>query len=254
MQATTHHNLNKVRVLLWDGFTTEELRDFCFYEPAFRDLYEELPEGEGKKREIIRRILDFAVKRGKIEVILKWAEETNHSIYEKCAPYYNDLSLHPVIPSGKDGVQQPAIDHIEFDVFLAHNSQDKLQVEAIAGELKRRGLKPWLDKEQIPPGRWFQDVIQKAIPTCKSAAIFLSPKGLGKWEAVELRAFISQCVEADLPVIPVLLSSVDDIPQGLLFLKELNWVRFTSIDDAEALDRLEWGITGKRPRRISGET
>lgn len=37
-----------------------------------------------------------------------------------------------------------------FDVFLAHNSIDKPQVRAIAVELKRRGLNPWLDEEQIP--------------------------------------------------------------------------------------------------------
>ncbi len=29
-----------------------------------------------------------------------------------------------------------------FDVFLAHNSKDKLEVRAIAQELKRQGLKP----------------------------------------------------------------------------------------------------------------
>jgi hypothetical protein len=37
----------------------------------------------------------------------------------------------------------------QFDVFLAHNSQDKSLVRAIANELKRRGLNPWLDEEQI---------------------------------------------------------------------------------------------------------
>lgn len=52
-------------------------------------------------------------------------------------------------------------------------------------------------------------------------------------------------------MIPVLLPGVDDIPKDMLFLKELNWVRFTSLDDAQALDRLEWGITGKRPQPLS---
>ncbi len=137
-----------------------------------------------------------------------------------------------------------------FDVFLAHNSLDKLQVEAIGEELKRRGLMPWLDKEQIPPGRWFQDVIQKAIPNVKSAAIFIGFKGLGKWQELELRSFISRCVEADIPVIPVLLPGVENIPEHLLFLKELNWVRFfKGIDEVNALDNLVWGITGQNPRQ-----
>jgi hypothetical protein len=133
----------------------------------------------------------------------------------------------------------------KFDVFLAHNSTDKPQVEAIGKELKRRNLKIWIDKEQIPPGRWFQDVIQKAIPKVKSAAIFIGPQGLGKWQAVELRSFISQCVERNIPIIPVLLPGVIGLPEELLFLKELNWVQFKEkIDEVEALDNLEWGITG----------
>lgn len=149
-------------------------------------------------------------------------------------------------PRTNDDRLQPQTDSAEYDVFLAHNSQDKPQVEAIARELRRRGLNPWLDKQQIRPGQWFQDAIQRAIPAVKSAAIFVGPHGFGKWQAVELRAFISQCVETNLPVIPVLLPGVDNIPENMRFLKELKWVRFHNrIDDPEALRDLVWGITGK---------
>ncbi len=136
----------------------------------------------------------------------------------------------------------------DFDVFLAHNSQDKPSVEVIAAELKRRGVNVWIDKEQVPPGRWFQVAIQEAIRKVKSAAIFIGPHGLGKWQALELRTFISQCVDGGLPVIPVLLPGVANLPPEFVFLQELNWVRFTEgLDEAEALDSLEWGITNRRP-------
>ena len=137
----------------------------------------------------------------------------------------------------------------DFDVFLAHNSEDKNAVEEIGKRLRQRGINFWLDKEQIPPGRWFQDVIQQVIPKVKSAAIFIGSHGLGRWEVVELRTFVSQCVEQNLPVIPVLLPgvTVEDLPKNLLFLRELTHVRFfKSIDEAEALNNLEWGITGLR--------
>ncbi len=137
----------------------------------------------------------------------------------------------------------------EFDVFLAHNSQDKPLVRAIANKLKRRGLKPWIDEEEIPPGRPFQDVIQQAIQNVKSAAIFIGPGGLGKWQILELRSLISRFVDADIPVIPVLLPGVEGIPGDLLFLKELNWVNFANgIDDVETLDKLESGITQQKPK------
>lgn len=138
----------------------------------------------------------------------------------------------------------------EFDVFMAHNSEDKQQVIALSEILKGRGLNPWLAIEQIPPGRWFQDVIQQVIPKVKSAAIIIGKKGMGKWEILELRSFISQCVEKDIPVIPVLLPGISKLPSKLLFLEELNWVRFMdNIDETEALDNLVWGITGERPQR-----
>ena len=75
-----------------------------------------------------------------------------------------------------------------------------------------------------------------------------------RWEvaATELRTFISQCVDAGLPVIPILLPGVDHIPENLPFLKELHWVKFgKSITEVASLDQLEWGITGKKPRRAN---
>ena len=58
-----------------------------------------------------------------------------------------------------------------FDVFLAHNSADKPFVREINTKLKQRGLKTWIDEEQIAPGRSFQQEIQQAIPRVKTAAI-----------------------------------------------------------------------------------
>src|SRR5262249_8150331 len=103
----------------------------------------------------------------------------------------------------------------EFDVFLGHKSIDKPQVEKIGQALRERGLNPWLDKEQIAPGRWFQDVIQQALRQVKSSAIFIGLTGLGRWQALELRSFTSQCIERGIPVIPVLLPGVQSIPNEL---------------------------------------
>lgn len=138
----------------------------------------------------------------------------------------------------------------QFDVFLAHNNSDKPQVRDIAAELKRRSLNPWLDEWEIRPGQWWQEVINQTIHKVKSAAIFIGPGGLGKWESLELRAFISECVEDSLTVIPVLLPGVEKIPENLPFLSQLQIVRFaTGTNDAKALDDLEWGITGEHPQR-----
>jgi len=143
---------------------------------------------------------------------------------------------------------QGKIETKEFDVFLAHNSDDKAEVKHIAELLKQHGLNPWLDEEQIPPGGWFQEIIQQAITHVKSVAIFVGPKSLDKWQKLELRVFISQCIEANIPIIPVLLPGVEELPPELPFLHELSYLLFNSIDDSEALDKLVWGITGQNPQ------
>ena len=140
------------------------------------------------------------------------------------------------------------VENPKFDVFLAHNSVDKPQVRVIASELRRRGLNPWLDEEQIPPGRSFQEEIQKAIPQIQSAAIFIGLTGLGRWQVLELQTLTSQFINNGIPVIPVLLPGVDRIPDNLLFLQQFNWVSFESIDDVASLHKLEWGITGIKPQ------
>jgi len=46
------------------------------------------------------------------------------------------------------------------------------------------------------------------LPEVQSVALLIGQNGkVGKWQAVEMHSFISQAVEAGLPVIPVLIFS-----------------------------------------------
>jgi serine/threonine protein kinase len=136
----------------------------------------------------------------------------------------------------------------EFDAFLAHNNKDKAAVQVVADRLKERGLYPWLDVEQIPPGRPFLDEIQNGLAKARTMLIFIGPAGVGRWEVVEMRTSINQCIEKGGAVIPVLLPGVAGLPKDLLFLAQFHFVRFQdSPDEPDVLDALEWGITGKKP-------
>lgn len=136
----------------------------------------------------------------------------------------------------------------QFDIFLAHNSKDKSQVLCLGKILRSRGIYPWIDVEQIPPGRWFQDVLQSGIRSVKSAAIIIGTSGVGKWQAIEINVFFSRCVEKAIPIIPVLLPGTNSIPEGLIFLRELQQVRFEKeISEDAGISSLIWAITGKKP-------
>ena len=60
-----------------------------------------------------------------------------------------------------------------FDVFLSHNSKDKLMVRQLARALEARGMQVWLDEWELVPGRPWQEAISGyplLIPSFTSGA------------------------------------------------------------------------------------
>ncbi|MFM7438894.1 MAG: SUMF1/EgtB/PvdO family nonheme iron enzyme, partial [Snowella sp.] len=135
----------------------------------------------------------------------------------------------------------------QFDVFLCHNSKDKPQVKKIAEQLQQYDLKPWLDIWELPPGRSWQRLLEKQIEQISSAAVFVGEDGFGPWQQQELYAFLSEFVDRDCPVIPVLLPNAPTQPELPVFLRRFTWVDFR-ISDPDPMYRLRWGITGKKPQ------
>jgi hypothetical protein len=139
--------------------------------------------------------------------------------------------------------------HRVYDLFLSHNSEDKPAVCEIAAGLKRRHFTPWLDTDELTPGRPWQDLAEEAIQTCRAAAVFVGPSGTGPWEHEEMRACLTQAVKRKIAVIPVLLPGATKMLDLPLFLRERTWVDLRTLGvSPEGLDLLVWGITGTKPR------
>ncbi len=137
-----------------------------------------------------------------------------------------------------------------FDVFLSHNSRDKPAVREIAGKLRERGLRVWLDEWELVPGRPWQEALEEVIETVGSAAVLVGRDGLGPWQVPEMRACLTKFVERKLPVIPVLLPGAPQRPELPLLLREFTWVDLRRGLDKEGLDRLVWGIRGSKPSSV----
>jgi TIR domain-containing protein len=135
-----------------------------------------------------------------------------------------------------------------FDVFLCHNSADKPAVKRIGKQLQERGIFPWLDEWELPPGQPWQPLLERQIDNIKSAAVFVGSAGVGPWQIRELRGFLKEFDSRQCPVIPVLLQDAPEKPELPIFLTDMTWVDFR-IQDPDPLDQLIWGITGKRPNR-----
>jgi len=134
----------------------------------------------------------------------------------------------------------------QFDTFLCHNSHDKPEVRDLAERLRSKGIKPWLDEEQLRPGFPWQDELQDQIEQVKSALICVGGSGCGPWQDMELKGFISVFVDRGGPVIPVILSTAKDVPELPIFLRGMTWVDFR-VAEPNPVDRLMFGITGIRP-------
>ncbi len=135
-----------------------------------------------------------------------------------------------------------------FDVFLCHNSSDKPAIRSINKTLLKRGVKTWLDEEQLPPGRVRQSLLEDQIESIATVAIFVGSSGLGPWQDAEIRSFLSEFANRKCPVIPVILGDCKAVPQLPLFLRQFTWVDFRKTMPPP-VEQLLWGITGEKPKR-----
>jgi CheY-like chemotaxis protein len=148
--------------------------------------------------------------------------------------------------------ESPSVDQrspFKYDVFLSHNSADRIAVEFIAHRLRQAGLHPFLDKWHLVPGERWQEALEEALGQSASVAVFFGPSGVSPWHNEELRAALDQAmrVREGYRVIPVLLPGADEAAIGR-FLARRTWVDFRpGLDDAEAFRRLLAGINGQAP-------
>ena len=140
--------------------------------------------------------------------------------------------------------QRPAT---SFDVFLSHNSQDKPTVRVLRDRLVELQLKVWFDEDELRPGIPWQKLLEEGIKNSASVAVLVGQDGLGPWEDEEMQGALSLAVKNKRPVIPVVMPGASAQPDLPMFLGNRTWVDLRGGFDKEGLDKLVWGITGKKP-------
>ncbi|HJR08566.1 MAG TPA: TIR domain-containing protein [Pyrinomonadaceae bacterium] len=134
----------------------------------------------------------------------------------------------------------------KFDVFLSHNSIDEPWVNRLKVALQERGVKVWLDKDEIRPGARFVRAIEIGLEESKAVALIVSPEAMASgWveEEYDRALSLAQSKDRPLQLIPVILREAE-MPG---FLGNRNYVDFrdeTSFD--EKIEKLIYGITGKK--------
>jgi nucleoside phosphorylase len=135
----------------------------------------------------------------------------------------------------------------EWDVFISYSSEDREFADRIKTAVRQKGLRVWIDKEQIVAGDLFVGNIEEGLEKSASIAILISPDSIESgWVRQEsLRAIsLSVRTKGEVSVIPVLVGKAT-VP-GLLANR--SWVDFQDGSQFDAKIReLINGIT--RPNR-----
>jgi WD40 repeat protein len=124
-----------------------------------------------------------------------------------------------------------------FDVFLSHSSTDKHIVAALAAALRERGLKPWLDAEQVVPGVPFQSQLAEGLAGSRCFAVFVGQEDVGSWVYEELDAAMARAAgDRSFRVFLVLLPTAPKHfePTDLHhFISQRTWVDLRSVERTE---------------------
>jgi hypothetical protein len=143
----------------------------------------------------------------------------------------------------------------EYDVFLSHSHKDALWVEDLAKRLEDdHGLRPWLDRWVLIPGKPWQREIARGLETAASCGVFLSQHTPRGWFEKEIeKALNRQAQDPEFAVIPVLLPDADlEVTNALQesFLSLNTWVDFGRDSDSDyAVYLFTCGVKGIPPGR-----
>ena len=100
------------------------------------------------------------------------------------------------------------------NVFVSYHWRDQREVNALAEQLRKRGLSVFLDRWYLTPGKSWLEKLERALVTCRAVAVCIGPGEMGPWQQRERNfALDRQAKNRDFPVIPVLLPGADPIAQ-----------------------------------------
>ncbi len=109
----------------------------------------------------------------------------------------------------------------KYDVFISHASEDKIDfIRPLAKELKRLGLKVWLDEEVLILGDSIRQVIEMGLLSSRYGVVVISPYFLRKdMPQKELDALISLESDSQKVILPIWHNiSLDEMKKSLPLL------------------------------------
>lgn len=111
-----------------------------------------------------------------------------------------------------------------LQVFLCHSSNDKPAVRELYKKLRAKGVKPWLDEEDLLPGQDWNLEIPRAVRKSDVVIVCISRESVNKAGYVQKE-------------IKLALDAADEQPEGSIFIIPL---KLEECDVPERLSRWHW--------------
>ena len=129
-------------------------------------------------------------------------------------------------------------------VFLSYASEDRKEAQLIAESIRARGHEVFFDKENLPAGQSYEDLIEDAIGNAALFVFLISPDAVraGKFTLTELGIAKRKWKSAKGHVLPVLLwpTPIEDVPAYLRAVSILEPEGNVPAEVATAVQALSW--------------
>jgi hypothetical protein len=240
------YNLKRIRALLTDGFTDEELRHFCFDTPEFRPVYDQLSQQTGKSQ-LVQALLEYTEHKDLFDTLLEQIKESNPHKYARYKPY--DIMTGPLPPEPTPTTITPLEKASESTpinlepsaptrVFICHK-RDLAHDEQLAVDLQKflttQGCEVFIDLI-LQPGQNWLDEIDRRIKASDFFITLLSKEAANS-EMVQAeiwRAYEHRQRQKHPRLLPVRLAYEELLPYAIdAFLNPLQYVLWRTPADNE---------------------
>lgn len=121
------------------------------------------------------------------------------------------------------------------EIFISYSRADSQFVDKLGRDLEQKGVRVWVDREDIEGGTAWRAAISEAIRQCRAFLIVLSPHST---QSRNVSRELALAESHDRMIIPVIYQDCK-IPPGMEYqLAELQWINLNNLSYEAALERL----------------
>src|SRR5262249_20158364 len=107
------------------------------------------------------------------------------------------------------------------DVFISYSSRDKPTADAVCAELESQGLRCWIARRDVLPGREWGEAITAAIEEAQVLVMVFSRRAN---ESRHLRREVARAVDRGIAIVPFRIENAMPTRSLAFFIGGVHWL------------------------------